>query len=160
MNKPAILYHASKNNDLVQLDPRTEGEKFADYPLLFATPYKPLAAMFLAPTYMPLEISRFGDRFVLLVQGNPDEFIARDQGGTIYVVLSDTFETNEDLQMPDTEYVSSEAVIPIDYEVYTTSLEAMKSLGVNVYFVDGAKMHTIRNAEDHGEAIISGLQAH
>ena len=116
--------------------------------------------MFLAPTDVPLEISRFGDRFVLLVQGTPVEFIARDHGGTIYVVLSDTFETNEDLQMPDTEYVSSEAVIPIDNELYTTSLEAMKSLGVKVYFVDGATMHTIRNAEDHGEAIISGLQAY
>ncbi len=51
MNKPDILYHASGNNNLVQLDPRTDEERLAHYgaPLLFATPHKPLAAMFLAP---------------------------------------------------------------------------------------------------------------
>lgn len=160
MDKPAVLYHASKNNNLVQLDPRTEGEKFADHPLLFATPYKALAAMFLAPKGLPLEVSRFGDRYALLVQGDSTEFIANDDGGTIYSIPSDTFETSQELQMPDTEYVSSQTVTPIIREEYTTAIEAMQSLGVSVYFIDETTMHAIRNAEDHGEAIIAGLQAY
>jgi hypothetical protein len=159
MNKPDILYHASENNHLIQLDPRTDEERLAHYgtSLLFATPYKPMAAMFLAPKTQDNEITRFGHIFAFIAATTSEEFIQKDLGGAIYTLPSDSFSTNTDLNMPDTEFVAKESVKPIEKDVYTSALAAMKDNNVNVYFVDDSTLNAIRLADDHGLKIIQSL---
>lgn len=158
MKKPDVLYHASVNNDIAVLDPKTSEERLSHYGnLLFATPYKALAAMFLAPKTQALEVTKFGDTFALVAASSAEEFIEKDLGGTIYTLPSDSFATHQDLTMQDTEYVTKESVTPIDKEVYATALDAMRRSGVRVYFVEASVLKDIRSADDHGLKILSEL---
>ena len=158
MKKPDILYHASENNDLIQLNPHTDEERLSHYgKLLFATPYRSLAAMFLAPKTQDVQIMRFNDRFVFIVASSPEKFQQKDLGGTIYVLPSEKFSTHKDLNMPDTEYVTSDSVEPIGKYVYKSAIEAMKANDIQIYFADESTLSAIRAADDHGLEILESL---
>lgn len=153
------LYHASANPDITEFEPREESSRYpGEGPLVFATPDKRVAAMFLAPKDGGLaEISKFDEDAVLVIQNSADNFIAHDKGGAIYVLPSDTFTTDNSIGMQETEWVSKEAVKPISKEIYTTSIDAMRSMGVKLYFVDARIMNMVRNSSDHGMALLRSL---
>ena len=145
----------------MQLDPHTNEKHLSHYgKLLFATPYKSMAAMFLAPKTLDNEMMRFGDRFVYVAATSPKEFKQQDTGGTIYELPNAQFSTYSDLNMPGTEYVTKDPVVPIKKYRYESALAAMKENKVEVYFVDESTLRAIRSADDHGLIILKSLASH
>lgn len=115
--------------------------------------------MFLAPKDAgPAEICVFGDELIVAVQTDPETFLAKDTGGAIYQLPSDTFATESSVGMGLMEYVSTVPVEPVSKEIFKTSIEAMQATGVKLYFVDELAMTTIRTAEDHGLALFRGRE--
>jgi len=134
MDKPEIMYHASPDKDISEFEPRNESPRYVgEEHLVFATPYKEVAAMFLVPKNVPTEISKYGDTHVVFVNGTEEEFKAHDIGGAIYTLPNDTFVTDREIGMGDVEWVSSQAVKPISRTLYESSIEALHDNNVSVF---------------------------
>lgn len=159
MTKPDTLYHASTNREIQLLEPREDGARFpGEGPLVFATPYKHVAAMFLPPKNGgSVEISIFDEKPVIVICSNPNSFCRLDGGGAIYELPTDTFTSDASIGMRETEWTSLLPVKPLSKTVYETSLDAMNETGVAVYFVDTKTFANIQNSGNHGFAIISSL---
>lgn len=159
MDKPDFLYHASPHRNIQLFEPRNDTPRFpGEPPLVFATGDKRIAAMFLAPKSSgSVEVTKFGDDAIIIISNTVEDFIAHDTGGAIYHLPADTFTTDPEIGMGEQEWVSSLPVAPIGKELYGTSLGAMLSVGVKVYFVTDEVLESIKSAEDHGFEIISSL---
>ncbi len=157
---PLVLYHASNDPNFSQLEPREESSRFSNEgPLVFATPDKAVAAMFLAPKDGgSVEISKFNDQSVIIINNKIENFKKKDRGGAIYTLPSETFTTDSTTGMKETEWVSKVPVKILSKEMYKTSLEAMKQLGVRVYFVNDKTFKSIQSSDDHGWEILSKLK--
>jgi hypothetical protein len=158
--KPAVLYHASRNADIESFEPRigkrrdeNEGAQ------IFATPSKAMATMFLVETDDSWTQSGAMDGVPYIIISDKERFTALDTGGTIYSLPSDTFETDLDKGLRELEYTSEESVVPIDTEQVDSALNAMVEHGVNVYFVNQEIFIQIQESSDHGEAIVNSLEA-
>lgn len=162
MNRPIILYHASTSANIELFEPREESPRYpGEGPLVFATPDKRVAAMFLAPKDGgSAEICKFNDEVIVVVQNSADDFIAHDKGGAIYALPADTFTTDASVGMSETEWVSNQPVKPIAKELFNTSIDAMKLMGVKLYFVDERTMTEIRESKDHGLSLLRSLSAY
>ncbi len=164
--KPAFLYHASDDINISEFEPRAESIRDpAEGPVVFATPSKAFASMFIVKTNDTwTKKSRFGsdnsDVFVTVI-ADRERFLQRDKGGSIYTLSSETFETDPSKGMGKNEWVSSKPVKPVKNETYSSGLDAMIDLGVQVYFVDEAKFREIKEASDRRldvVPLISGLR--
>ncbi len=137
MNRPKELYHASTVVDVEVFEPRNEYPRYPGEPnLVFATPHKALAAMFLAPDDFAKEIAVYGDRYVIFINGTEENHKAADRAGAIYTLPVETFETDASRGMGEVEWYSEVAVRPISKMVYKSSIEAMDELGVERYYVN------------------------
>lgn len=145
MRKPDILYHASHNTDIDELEPRNHSPRFeGEQDLVFATEHIALAAMFLSPKGIPTEVSVFGDRYVIFINSSESEYKMADKGGAIYSLPSTTFETDMTIGMGENEWVSKVSVKPLSKIVFDSSIEAMNKHGVECYFVSDDTMKVIR----------------
>jgi len=158
--KPEFLYHASSNSNIAEFEPRTESIRDpSEGPVVFGTPSKEGASMFIVPTDDKwTRKSRFNGVYVTVIADRA-RFLALDKGGSIYTLPSETFDTDETKGMGKNEWVSKEPVKPTKREDYTSGLQAMLELGVQVYFVDEAKFIEIKDAPDHGLKVISELKS-
>src|SRR5215471_9784345 len=140
MTEPSALYHASTNTNIAEFVPRSDSVRDPDEgPRVFATPDKRVAAMFMVPIESSkVEISKFGDEAIIVINGTVEEFKAQDKGGAIYTLPSDTLTTDPHKGMKETEWVSAVPVKPIAKEIYPSALQAMLDFGVRVIFVDEA----------------------
>jgi hypothetical protein len=155
--KPNVLYHGSPNQDIAILEPSEEslGHKLpGEY--VFATQYKELAVMFLAPKVAPMQMSQFGKHYILIAQCTEQVYRNADKAGAIYELPSDSFQQGG-TDMPEVEWYSSEPIRPKHRDVYASSLDAMDQCGVKVYFVNETTYTAIQNAEDHGWGILQSL---
>lgn len=159
MNTPEILYHGSTVTGLASIQPALDEPNHPELgPCVFATADKRVAAMFLAPRDGgPISVNVFGDSTRMIIQNTPEAYAGVDRGGTIYVLPAQTFAQGTSGEFGATEWVSHTAVTPIASEVFSSSLEAMRSLGVYVYLVDVNTFHAIQASDDHGLAIIDSL---
>ena len=157
--KPPVLNHGSFDRS-EELEPRTKPHREKEEgKLIFATPHLEDAVMFLQKAAMSGHLLIKGERIAYaLIVDSREDFEKRDKGGHVYVLPSDTFEPSPHKGMSD-EWVSKEAVQPLNVLEYPSALEAMIENGVQVYFVDLDTYRRIRAAEDHGYSIYQSLQS-
>jgi hypothetical protein len=145
MTYPTELFHASPAIDVTEFEPRNE---FPRYPgeakLIFATPHKKLAAMFLAPHGITTEIGVYGDQYVIFINCSEDDYLKQDTGGAIYSLPVETFQTDTIRGMGNIEWYSNVSVKPISKTIYNTSLEAMDAFMVSRFFVSDEIFQQIR----------------
>jgi len=160
MKKPPVLYHSSANPDIDVFEPRNDTPRHpTEGPLVFATPHKAVAAMFLAPKDGgSVEIGVYGDRYIIIVNNTAERLKNKDKGGAIYELPSDTFPTSHSIGMQQSEWVSEAPVKPLKKEIYSSSLDAMANLGVEIFFVDHPTFKSILTSSDHGFNIINQLE--
>ena len=156
MANPKILYHASQINHLDILEPANITPRFArESNCIFATPYKAVAAMFLAPRELSTEISKYGENFVIFVKSSLAEYKKLDRGGSIYTVDGSQFNTDASIGMGETEWICDHSIAPLSEETYKSSLMAMRSLGVKIYFVDNATFVNIQSNPSNGLSLVN-----
>lgn len=152
MQKPAHLFHASTNTEITVLEPRNEYPRYSgETPLVFATPHKALAAMFLCPSNIGVEIGVYDARYVIFINSTRAEYERVDLGGAIYSLPVDTFETDTVHGMGELEWYSTSPVSPLEKTVYKTSIEAMEKFNVEYCFVDDPTFQKIKH--DPGRAL-------
>lgn len=136
MKKPEFLYHASPNIGIEEFEPREEHTRGQNEgPVVFATPHEDLASCFITPTDDSWSSSGYINGTLYMIISDEKRFKAADTGGAIYVLPSDTFETNTELGLGEKEWISQAAVKPIEKKLYHSALEAMLQHGVQVFFV-------------------------
>ncbi|MEK7201733.1 MAG: hypothetical protein AAB737_03805 [Patescibacteria group bacterium] len=158
MEKPVVLYHGSSNREISEFKPRTEKVRDPlEGPRVFATNDKRMASVFIAGTDDSWANSGMYNEIPYLVISDRDRFVKLDEGGTIYHLPSDSFETDPNKGLGEIEWTSGESVEPLHREEHHTALEAMLEHGVQVYFVDPATYQAWRTASDHGLSILKSL---
>jgi len=156
MAKPLYLYHASPEANLKIIEPRrkTAPEGFNMGPVIFATDSFPFATQFLVDHDDSwANGGAFGDTFFFVI-GDKKRFLKNDNGGTIYVVPSETFEP-----FNKREWCGKEKVKPVSRMSFSSGLNAMIITGVQVYFVKPQIYRQIQNSEDHGVSILNNLKS-
>lgn len=157
--KPKILYHASSNRNIERFEPRigkrrdeNEGKQ------IFATPSKAIASVFMIESDDSWVASGDAAGTPFIVISDEARYRALDNGGTIYELPSDTFDTDMEKGLRENEYTSKEPVDPIGGEEYESAIDTMLSLGVAIYFVDKETFHEFQTAPDGGESLLQTLQ--
>jgi hypothetical protein len=155
MDKPKYLYHSSPNTAIVEFEPQNEFPRYeGEVNLVFATPHLAVAAMFLIPRHIPTEISVYGDTYVAFINSNEADYSLSDNGGAIYSLPVDTFETDAVDGMGEIEWVSNVPVKPLFKEVFKTSIEAMNKYNVVRYFVSEATLKKIQENTANGLRLV------
>lgn len=158
--KPSLLYHGSPHKGIEEFEPRISrgtGEEFGA--MVYATPDLATASAFLAEVKKEWSAGRFGDTFYVCIPLSREEFIKNDKGGHIYVLPSDTFESDPKRGLGEYEWVSKTKVKPSKKIEYLSALDAMLENGVQVYFVDDDTYKKIKESKDHGLAILQNIES-
>jgi hypothetical protein len=164
IEKPEILYHASENKNIQEIEPRAESVRDKNEGnVVFATPDIALASCFIVPstdswTQKSIFTLPTGEKIHVLIVSDKERFKEADKGGAIYSLPSDNFETDLEKGMKDKEWISRESVKPTDKVEYKTGMQAMIENGVKVFFVDEKIFQKIRESEDHGAEILKTLK--
>ena len=161
--KPSVLYHASECKTVDIFEPRKlTGRDPLEGPVVFATPDRAYASMFIVPSNDTwTRIGRYNEESGAgawhIIINDCDRFTAADKGGSIYELPVELFNYYKNKNMGDIEWTSQIPVRPKSQTNYESGLEAMKELGINVYFVDDKTFSAIESASDYGRQIVSGL---
>lgn len=134
MEKPEVFYHGSPNRNLEELEPRPVGFLEGKQERLFACPDIAGATLFLTRIYDDLSKKGYNNGSYIFVIGDKDKFLELDKGGTVYVLPSTTFTTDE--RFSGREWSTTEKLKPIHKIHFDSSLKAMIDFGVKVYFTD------------------------
>ncbi len=156
--KPKVLYHGSRSGSINLFEPRlgklrdeSEGAQ------IFASPSKAMATLFLVDTDDTWTQSGAMDGVPYIIISDRERFEALDQGGYIYSLPSDSFESDSNKGLRELEYTSNDFVEPIEQEFVPSALQAMIENGVKVYFVEPDTWQAIQESEDDGEEIVMNL---
>lgn len=159
LEKPPVLYHASKNADIKVFVPRAEKVRDPEEgPRVFATPSRAMASMFIVESDDSWVQSGTINDEPYIVISDEERFRSLDKGGVIYSLPNNTFENDPDKGLRELEWTSKDPVVPIDKEIIQSALDEMLSNGVKVYFVDKETFVRMQNAPDHGVSIIEQLR--
>lgn len=160
VEKPPFLYHASPNNDIKEFQPQAGSVRDPkEGPVIFGARDLALASTFLVEADDSwTERGTFGGAYYFVVSDR-DRFKSVDKGGALYVLPNSTFECDLNKGMGDLEWISEQAVKPVDKTVYESALDAMINNGVQVYFIDQGTFLKIQQAEDHGLSILQSLES-
>lgn len=147
--KPPVLFHASRDLNIEVFEPRQENFRDKDEgPLVFATPSRAMASIFL----VKVDDSWVGSGAVngepYIVISDEARYRSLDKGGVIYRLPSDTFENNPEKGLKKLEWTSKQAVVPIGKEIITSALDDMLTHGVKVYFVDKSTYQKLAEVSD------------
>jgi hypothetical protein len=164
MGKPERLYHASANRSIKKFIPKAEKVRDPlEGPRVFATHDKPLSTIFMAG-----EGDRTDDTWTIkgtfndvpyMVISDRERFTKLDQGGAIYHLPGETFETDPNRGMGLWEWTSDVEVTPVKKEEHESALGVMIEHGVQVYFVDQEIFAAIVASSDHGLSILQSLES-
>lgn len=158
LEKPPMLFHASRNQNIGVFEPRAEKTRDAhEGPRVFGTPSRAMASIFLVESDDSWVQSGAMDNVPYIIISNEDRFRSLDKGGVIYLLPNDTFENDPEKGLRELEWTSKEPVIPIEKEFIPSALEDMVKQGVKVFFVNEETYEQIQNAPDHGESIVKDL---
>lgn len=152
------LYHASPKKNLTEIRPKKTLSRdvyIGDF--VFATSDVRLAAMYLATKGNAILLNVKTKIPTIVICNDPTDYLQNDKGGAIYKVPAKTFKKSPQEGLEDSEMVSSVAVAPLEKRVYTSSLDAMKKMGITVYFVNKEVFNIIVEAKDENK-IISNLK--
>lgn len=163
VEKPTVLYHASPTPNIEEFEPRREGYRDpTEGPVVFATPDKAYATLFLVNSNDSwTSKGRFSEAGINgpwhIIISDRERFEAADKGGSIYTFDPKDFSFDLHRNMGSNEWTSQTPVRPTGEEDYPSGVEAMKSAGVELYFVDTATFTKIKNSEDNGYSILASL---
>ncbi|RJR26795.1 hypothetical protein C4561_03365 [candidate division WWE3 bacterium] len=158
--KPAVLYHASRNRNIEVFEPRAESVRHPEEgPVVFAAEDEVYACKFLVPSDDSwAKLSRFGKVHVA-VYADKARFFENDKGGAVYELPSDSFELDPKFSGSTVEWTSKSPVKPIKKIVYESGFQAMLDNRVQVYFITPEQLQSMKDAPDHGYAIIKTLES-
>ena len=164
MEKPKFLYHGSPHVDIEEFEPRISpgGEKYGA--LVYASPDLAAASIFMLKTDRSWSASRFSftgryDVLCAIITEPREDFIKHDVGGHIYVLPSDTFETDPNRGLKEKEWASKVKVKPVQKLEFKSALDAVIENGVQVYFVDSEIYEKMESSKDHGQEILKNLES-
>jgi len=158
IEKPKILYHGSSNREIIRFEPRqVKVRDQSEGPKVFATSDKRMARVFIIGVDGSWGNSGMHNGIPYLVIGDRERFETLDNGGAVYHLPGDTFETDPNKGLREIEWTSSDAVEPIHKEYHESALEAMLEHGVQVFFVDKATYKAWHTAKDCGLSILKSL---
>jgi len=135
--KPEILYSASQNRNINIFEPKAITFRDPNEgPVVFATPDKAYASMFIVPSDDSwTNKGQYQGQYYQIIS-DKNRYKNLDKGGAIYTFKSDDFETDLTKGIKNKEWISKKPVKPINKEIYESGLEAMKQLGVRIFFVN------------------------
>lgn len=145
--EPPVLYHGTVNGDIEEFEPRSAVERPDEEAAVYASPDLEIAVQSMANKFVTNGGIVNGRKFVCIPMTR-EEFVAQDQGGTVYVFPSDSFEINAGIGLGDKEWVSKTPVRPKDKIRFPSLLETMLKQGTEVYFVAPELLPTISKAQD------------
>lgn len=151
--KPSILYHGSPRGEIEEFESRVSkgsGEKYGAF--VYASPDLATASIFMIGVEGGWLTGRLGDVPYVLIPMPRDEFIKNDRGGYVYVLPSDTFNTEADRGLLQYEWASKEKVKPVQKLEYSSALDTMLENGIQVYFVDKDTYQKFKESKDHGHS--------
>ena len=154
--KQKYLYHASAQNNLRTIKPRSETipSGFDKGSVVFATDCFTFSTQFIVPHDDSwANGGAFGD-ISFFVISDRERFEKADKGGTIYLVPSDTFK-----KYNRKEWFSRASIKSVGKVHFSSGLQAMIIRGVQVYFVDKKTYKAIQKAKDHGLSILNNLES-
>lgn len=150
------LYHASNIKDLKILKPQrtiSNDKYIGDY--VFATSDRKLATMYLVTKGVPILMVTRHTVPKVIICANQEDYILNDNGGAVYEVSSKGFiDTPQDGLSPY-EKVLKLPVTPLRKTIYSTSLNALRSQEINVYFVDKEIFNSLLMNPDQSKIIDS-----
>jgi hypothetical protein len=156
--KPTVLFHASRNQNIAVFEPRAEKTRDVNEgPRVFGTPSRAMASIFLVESDESWVKSGAMDDVPYIVISDEQRFRNLDNGGVIYSLPSDTFENDPERGLRELEWTSKESVAPTEKEFIPSALEDMVKQGVKVFFVDKETYVQILTAPDDGESIVKNL---
>ncbi|MFA4871856.1 MAG: hypothetical protein WC610_02240 [Patescibacteria group bacterium] len=153
IEKPRILYHASINRGLPELNPADKSVRDRNEgPVVFATPDRALVTTFLVEGHDDswTRIGIINGVHYMVICRDRDKFIELDKGGSIYEFPSEEFYCDPAKGMGEKEWASKKTVKPINEVSYPSALDAMIESGVQVYFVDRETFQSIDLDSDYG----------
>jgi len=157
--KPPVLFHASRNQDIDVFEPRAEKTRDENEgPQVFGTPSRAMASIFLVESDDSWVESGAMDGVPYIVISDEERYKNLDTGGVIYSLPNDTFENDPEKGLRELEWTSSEPVVPSEKEFVSSALEDMVEQGVKVFFVDKETWEEIKNAPDGGESMVKSLK--
>ncbi len=147
----AELYHGSSKSGLEELTPRAISVRdVSEGPVVFATPNRAIASMFLVPIRQ--HSGRFnGVPYFVAIKA---DFDMRDLGGSIYTIAADGFTFDLDKGLGELEWTCAHSVPVVSETRYASGLLCMLEHGVQVYLVDKATFEQIDTAEDQGLSVL------
>lgn len=161
MNKPTRLYHASANPNINIFEPRelrTRG--LNEGPVIFATPDIAYASCFMLDRDGSwVGVHKWGKSNWVVDCIDRERFFQNDKGGAIYILASDSFTNDPQKGTGFYEWISKEAVAPIDKIIYTSALEAMLENNVQIFFITPEQRQAMEKSDDYGYRIIQQLQS-
>ncbi|MBP6104650.1 MAG: hypothetical protein KA508_06300 [Gammaproteobacteria bacterium] len=137
-----VVYHGSPNTSIKIFEPKSEHVRdLREGPVVFATPSIRFSSCYLFrwdDSWVHQSISWENNKAdkIHMVISDRKRFEKLDSGGSIYLLPSDTFTFNKDKELRFYEWTSKVAVAPFAKIYFTSTLEAMKTFGVMVYFLD------------------------
>lgn len=148
MERPTILYHASPDKNIDELEPRNKTVRDPNEgPVLFAARDKAAAMKNLFESNDSwTHQAKVNGVHVMLIAQERDKFIASDKGGACYELSGEQFFC--DSSKKPLEWTSKTNVKPLSKEVFGSALDAMIDHGVQVYFVDEFVLEEFRHADD------------
>ena len=158
LEKPPVLFHASKNQNIEVFEPRAEKSRdINEGPLVFATPSRAMAAIFLVDTDDSWVQSGAQNNVPYIIISDEEKFRNLDTGGAVYSLPNNTFENDPEKGLRELEWTSKDAVLPVEKETVASALDDMLMHGVKVFFVNKEVYDQIQNASDDGESIVKSL---
>lgn len=151
-----ILYHASLNKNLIQLESQATLSKDAyigDY--VFATENRLYALMYLAPNAAGTKLMETRGKPYIVINGTRERFDELDEGGAIYAVPAGPFTRSPQAGLEDMEMVSTKAVTPLSKEVFDSSLAAIKGAGITVYFLRDGDFERVLYAGGNSRSVLA-----
>jgi hypothetical protein len=161
--KPDKLFRGTRKQGIEEFDPKNN-KKFRDKnegPVVFATPDKAFASMFLVPEAddsWTIKGRLNGNWYTVIADREMYEQL--DKGGSIYEIDDlDDFYCDEQKGMGKCEWVNKEKIKPAKEEQFDSALDAMLRAGVQVYFVDKDTFLKIKNSDDYGMSILRKIKS-
>jgi hypothetical protein len=151
-----VLYHASPAKTLKKIQPQRTLSRdiyIGDY--VFATSNIRLAAMYLATKGNATLMNVEAETPIIVICNNAKDYISSDKGGAIYTVPATTFKKTPQAGLEKSERVSSIAVTPIEKKVFKRSLDAMREMGIVIYFVNQKTFDSLVQAKNESKTLAS-----
>ena len=158
LEKPPVLFHATRNSDIEIFEPRSEKTRNEfEGPKVFGTPSRALAGIFLVESDDSWVQSGIMDEVPYIIISDEERYRNLDNGGAVYSLPNDTFDNDPEKGLREFEWTSNERVRPTEKEVVPSALNDMLVHGVRIYFVSKETYRDILDSPDNSESIIKGL---